>query len=95
LIISPLKDLFKVISILGLDHINNQITFGTNLDSKKLGKKSIIKLSDVFFRDADINKIALVAPEAKLNIIKDYQVKEKKIVEVPEEIIGIAKMCKS
>jgi aspartate carbamoyltransferase regulatory subunit len=87
----PAKDLFKVISILGLDHINNQITFGTNLDSKKLGKKSIIKLSDVFFRDADINKIALVAPEAKLNIIKDYQVKEKKKVEVPEEIIGIAR----
>ena len=87
----PAKDLFKVISILGLDHVSNQITFGTNLVSKKLGKKSIIKLSDVFFRNEDINKIALVAPEAKLNIIKDYQVKEKKLVEVPDEILGIAR----
>jgi len=87
----PSKDLFKVITILGLDNIQNQITFGTNLESKKLGKKSIIKISDMYFRNEDINKIALVAPEAKLNIIKDYVVVEKRIVNIPDEIIGIAK----
>lgn len=87
----PAQDLFKVISILGLDHIETYITFGTNLDSKKLGKKAIIKVSEVFFRQEDINKIALVAPEAKLNIIRDYKVVEKMIVEVPGEIVGIAK----
>jgi aspartate carbamoyltransferase regulatory subunit len=87
----PANVLFKVITILNLDKIDKQITFGTNLISKKLGKKAIIKLSDTFFIDKEINKIALVAPEAKLNIIRNYSVVEKKIVEVPEEIIGIAK----
>ncbi len=87
----PAKDLFKVISILGLDHIENQITFGTNLESKKLGRKSIIKISNLFFRNEDINKIALVAPAAKLNIIKDYIVVEKKIVDIPDEVTGIVK----
>lgn len=87
----PAKNLFKVISILGLDKICNKITFGTNLESQKLGQKAIIKLSDVFFLDKDINKIALVAPQAKLNIIKNYEVTEKKVVEVPDEIIGIVK----
>lgn len=87
----PARVLFKVISILGLDKLDKQITFGTNLDSKKLGKKAIIKLSDTFFMDKEINKIALVAPQAKLNIIRDYGVVEKKVVEVPEEIVGIAK----
>jgi aspartate carbamoyltransferase regulatory subunit len=87
----PADKLFNVINILGLDKINNQITFGTNLESKKMGLKAIIKLSDVFFADNEINKIALVAPEAKLNIVKDYQVVEKKIVEVPDNISGIAK----
>jgi aspartate carbamoyltransferase regulatory subunit len=87
----PAKALFKVITILGLDHIDKPITFGTNLDSKKLGKKGIIKLSETFFMDNEINKIALVAPQAKLNIIKNYDVVEKKIVEVPDEIVGIAK----
>lgn len=87
----PAKNLFKVIQILGLDHIDNQITFGTNLESKKLGRKAIIKIADKFFEDNDINRIALVAPDAKLNIIKDYEVVEKKVVEVPDHIIGIAK----
>ena len=34
----PANQLFKVISILGLKDCANQITFGTNLDSKLLGK---------------------------------------------------------
>lgn len=87
----PAKNLFKVISILGLDKIENQITFGTNLDSHRLGAKAIIKVSDVFFEDREINKIALIAPHAKLNIIRDYEVVEKKIVETPEKITGIVK----
>jgi aspartate carbamoyltransferase regulatory subunit len=87
----PADSLFKVISILKLDKIENTITFGTNLESKKLGKKAIIKLSGVFFKNKDINRIALVAPEAKLNIIRDYDVVEKKVVEVPDEISGIVK----
>jgi aspartate carbamoyltransferase regulatory subunit len=87
----PAKSLFKVIQILGLDHIDNQVTFGTNLESKKLGRKAIIKISGIYFEDADINRIALVAPEAKLNIIRGYEVVEKKVVEVPDFISGIAK----
>jgi len=87
----PAKNLFKVIKILGLDRIDNQVTFGTNLDSKKLNRKAIIKISDVFFEDEDINKIALVAPDAKLNIIRDYEVVEKRVVKAPDNIIGIAK----
>ena len=87
----PANHLFKVIQILGLDRIDNQITFGTNLESKKLGRKAIIKISDIYFEDEDINRIALVAPDAKLNIIKNYEVVEKRVVEVPENIVGIAK----
>jgi aspartate carbamoyltransferase regulatory subunit len=87
----PAKNLFKVISILGLDKIENQITFGTNLESEKLGAKAIIKVSDKFFEDYEINKIALIAPYAKLNIIKDYEVVEKRVVETPDVITGIVK----
>jgi aspartate carbamoyltransferase regulatory subunit len=87
----PAKSLFKVISILGLDKIETPITFGTNLESKRLGRKAIVKIADVFFHENEINKIALVAPDAKLNIIKDYEVIEKKVVTVPEVIVGIAK----
>lgn len=84
----PAQNLFKVISLLGLEKIPNAITFGTNLESKKLGRKSIIKVADRFFEDDDINKIALVAPEAKLNIIKNYEVVEKRQVSLPDELKG-------
>ena len=87
----PANNLFKVINILSLDHIDNQITFGTNLESKKLGSKAIIKISDKFFIDEEINRIALAAPQAKLNIIREYKVEEKKEVIVPNEFSGIVK----
>lgn len=87
----PAEALFKVVSLLNLDRLDTMITIGNSLGSSKLGKKGIIKLSKVFFKDHEINKIALVAPCAKLNIIKDYDVVEKRVVEIPDEIVGIAK----
>ncbi|MCD6332706.1 MAG: aspartate carbamoyltransferase regulatory subunit [Bacteroidales bacterium] len=87
----PSHYLFNVMTILGLDHTSHQVTFGFNLESKKLGTKAIIKVAGTFFKNEDINKIALVAPEAKLNIIRDYQVVEKRVVKVPDQIIGITK----
>ena len=87
----PADRLFKVMNILDLENLDEMITFGTNLESKRFGKKAIIKLSGVYFKTNDINRIALVAPQAKLNVIKDYKVIEKKIVEVPDEIKGIVK----
>jgi aspartate carbamoyltransferase regulatory subunit len=87
----PSENLFKVISILGLQKVKTQITFGANFESEKLGSKAIIKLSDVFFENEEINKISLIAKNAKLNIIRDYEVVEKKVVEIPDRIIGIVK----
>jgi len=87
----PASALFKVVSILNLDKLDTMISIGNSLESKKLGKKGIIKLSNVFFQDNDINKIALVAPRAKLNIIRNYEVVEKKVVAIPDEIVGIVK----
>lgn len=87
----PAQNLFKVMSILGLDHTDHQVTFGTNLESKRLGKKAIIKVADIHFADEDINRIALVAPEAKLNEIHDYKVVEKRVVNLPDHIVGLAR----
>jgi aspartate carbamoyltransferase regulatory subunit len=87
----PAERLFDVINILGLFNIQEMITFGTNMDSKQLGKKGIIKVANRFFKDQEIDKIALVAPHAKLNIIKNYEVIEKRVVEIPDEIVSIVK----
>lgn len=85
----PTKALFKVIKILKLEECNQMVTFGNNLDSKAMGTKAIIKIANRFFADEEVNKIALVAPHAKLNTIRDYEVVEKRVVETPKEIKGI------
>lgn len=82
----PTQSVFQVIHILNLDEFENQILFGTNLDSSKYGKKGIIKVSNKYFEPFEINKIALVAPTATLIIIKDFHVTEKKKVEIPDTI---------
>ena len=85
----PADKLFKVFAILQLDALPNQITIGNNLDSHKLGKEGIIKISDKFFEQQEVNKIALIAPNAKINIIKNYEVVEKVELAIPDEIIDI------
>jgi aspartate carbamoyltransferase regulatory subunit len=87
----PAKSVFQVIRILNLTEVSDQILFGTNLDSQKMGKKGIIKVSNKFFEPDDINKIALVAPTATLIVIKNFKVVIKKNVEVPDHVEKIVK----
>lgn len=87
----PANKLFDVINVLGIDRMDNAMTFGTNLTSKVQGKKAIVKIWDKFLEDDEVNKLALVAPSAKINIIKEYDVVEKKLVQVPETVEAIVK----
>ena len=90
----PSDQLYKVVELLNLDNLKNPTTIGNNLESKKMGRKGIIKISDRFFEEEEINRIALIAPNVVLNIIKDYQVVEKKSVILPRVITDIVK-CKN
>jgi aspartate carbamoyltransferase regulatory subunit len=87
----PTNALFRVIRILKLEESSNMVTFGNNLDSGLMGYKAIIKVANRFFEDEEVNKIALVAPHAKLNIIRNYEVVEKRLVEIPKQIRGIVR----
>lgn len=87
----PSNQVFRVATLLNLENLRNPITIGNNLESKKMGTKGIIKIADKFFEEEQINKIALIAPNSVLNVIKDYQVVNKKKVSLPQTIKGIVK----
>jgi len=87
----PARNVFQVIRILGLDTFENQMLFGTNLESRKYGKKGIIKMNNRFFEPEEINKIALAAPTATLIVIKDFAVVSKTSVSIPDEVHKIVK----
>ena len=87
----PADKLFAVVNLLEISTMSNNVTIGFNLESKKLGKKGLIKISDRFFTDDEIDKISVVAPNIVLNTIRDYNVVEKREVKMPDEIHNIIK----
>lgn len=87
----PSSSVFKAVKILGLEELGHAVTIGCNLDSNKLGTKGIIKVADVEFDEATLNRIALIAPCAVVNIIRDFNVAEKHKVALPDTIMGIVK----
>ncbi len=81
----------QVVKILGLEDFEDQIYLGANLESKKFGKKGIIKISNHFFEESDINRIALISPSATIIEIKDFVIVKKFNVRVPGLVQGIVK----
>lgn len=90
----PSDKVFTVVSLLDLQNTDGNITIGNNFESKKLGKKGIIKVADRFFTDEEVSRLSVVAPNIKLNIIRHYEVVEKKQIVMPDELKGIVK-CNS
>ena len=60
-----------------------------NVESSKMGKKDILKVEGVELNDEQIQKLALIAPLASVNIIRSYRVLQKKSAVLPRTIIGI------
>ena len=87
----PAENVYKAIDLLNLRGVESQITIGINLASKLYGRKGIIKIADRFFEDDELNRLALIAPKATVNVIRDFKVVEKKKITMPKEIIGMAK----
>ena len=87
----PADKTYQVVTLLGLDKLDTPVTIGNNFASKKVKKKGIIKVSDKFFTNEEISRLSVVAPNVVLNIIRNYEVVEKKTVETPDELRGIVK----
>ena len=87
----PADVTFKIVQILNLYNHPGAITIVTNLESKTLGRKGIIKIADRYLTDEEIGRLSVVAPNVTLNIIKDYQIIEKKYVQYPRLIVGVVR----
>jgi len=89
--ISP-GNALKVLKILGLIEKQPEsiISIAINVVGKR-GKKDIVKIENRELDPKEVDKIALIAPNATINIIRDYKVIEKRKVNIPDEIVGIVK----
>jgi aspartate carbamoyltransferase regulatory subunit len=85
----PGETTLKVVEI--VSNPDDMMTIGVNLPSRSLSKKGFVKISNRFLTDEETSKIALIAPTAKVNIIKNYKIVSKSIVHLPAQIKGLVK----
>ncbi len=103
LIISPIKngtvidhitagEALNVLRILGITGSTREcLSIATNVKSGWMGTKDIVKVENRELRAEEVDRIALLAPHAKINIIRDCKVVEKKGVEIPEVLRGVVR----
>ncbi len=82
---------FEVANLLEVAEEDNMVLVGMNLESGHLNHKGLIKIENRKLTPDEVNKIALIAPQATVNIITDYRVSEKFEVELPDNIDRIVK----
>jgi len=81
-----------VVKILGIaERRASVVSISMNVPSKRLGVKDIVKVEGRGLVASEVDKIALLAPRATINIIKDYKVIEKKRVKLPDTLKGVVK----
>lgn len=82
----------NVLKILGISGTTDAtVSVIMNVASEKLGKKDIVKVEDRELKETEVDRIALIAPDATINIIRDHKVVEKHVVELPDLIIGVVR----
>ncbi|MFW9909092.1 MAG: aspartate carbamoyltransferase regulatory subunit [Candidatus Thorarchaeota archaeon] len=80
-------DVLKILGITG--HEKSVVTIAMNISSSRITTKDIVKLEDRFLKSNEVAKIALVAPDATINTIRDYKVEDKTRVELPQKITNV------
>jgi aspartate carbamoyltransferase regulatory subunit len=80
----------NVVKILGITGATQEaLSIATNVQSRDMGRKDIVKLTNRELSKEEVNRIALISPKATINIIRNFKVFEKKGVEIPTLIEGI------
>jgi aspartate carbamoyltransferase regulatory subunit len=83
----------EVLRIIGAHTLDKDSTVSVALHvrSNKLGWKDIVKVENMELSPRKVNAIALIAPTATISIIREYKVREKRSVDLPERIVGVLK----
>lgn len=87
----PCNRTMNIVNLLKIYELGTTAMVGSNLYSKKMGRKSIIKVADKFFTDDELNQLSVIAPDVSLCIIRDFEVVEKKQVSMPKVLVDIVK----
>ena len=80
----------NVLSILGIDGSEGLgVSVVMNVPSDRLGRKDVVKVEDRELSQSEVDVISLIAPEASINIIREFEVVQKNRVDRPASVVGL------
>ena len=80
----------NVLSILGIDGSEGLgVSVVMNVPSDRLGRKDVVKVEDRELSQSEVDVISLIAPEASINIIREFEVVQKNRVDRPDSVVGL------
>jgi aspartate carbamoyltransferase regulatory subunit len=80
----------NVLAILGIDGSGGEeISIGMNVPSDTLARKDVVKVEGRELSQNELDVLSIIAPDATINIVRDYDVVEKNRVERPERVTGV------
>ncbi len=85
----PAQQGVKILKFFKFTQTNEKITIGLNLSTHNGKSKDLIKVENTFISDEQANQLALFAPNATINQIKDFKVVNKFPVQLPSSFIGV------
>ena len=81
-------EVLRIIGVRDLDK-DSTVSVAIHVRSGKLGWKDIVKVENMELSPRKVNAIALIAPNATISIIRDFKVREKRVVDLPPRIVGV------
>jgi aspartate carbamoyltransferase regulatory subunit len=82
----------RIYDLLNLNDLDCSVAIIKNVNSKKMGKKDIIKIDNEIALNFDV--IGFVDPDATINVIKDGKLVEKRNITMPKILKNVIK-CKN
>ncbi|NKE37039.1 aspartate carbamoyltransferase regulatory subunit [Natronococcus sp. JC468] len=80
----------NVLAILGIDGSEGEeLSVGMNVPSDRLARKDILKVEDRELSQDEVDVLSLIAPDATINIVREYDVVEKHRVDRPDVVEGV------
>jgi aspartate carbamoyltransferase regulatory subunit len=84
-------NVLKILDVTGTTKAIVSVAMNVTSNRSPSGRKDIVKIEDRELIPTEVDKIALIAPKATINIIRDYEVVQKNAVVLPDIITHVVR----
>lgn len=80
----------NVLALLGINGSGGEsVSVAMNVPSNRLGRKDVVKVENRELSQDELDVLSLIAPDATINIIRNYAVEQKNRVDRPDHVTAV------